>query len=291
MSKDDVLKQAKTLLRDSLLDNLLDDVSRLRSTPRVWIELPDSLVNSVFGNEDSGLPSGRIVEIYGAESHGKTALLYWLLGWVQKRGGVAVLADSESTLDLRWAKRLGVNANDLLLLQLEEGYQDSETNKWVPAEGMEDLFEHMQKVVDSSHADLDVPVIIGWDSLPGTLTRRELAGDYGESPIAERASVLSRCVPKLATYLASSPVTLVYINQLRTSINPWASFADTPGGRALKFFTSVRIKVTRVAKRQAGIICKCVNIKNRLGTPHKEASFNLDFSKGFRWIKTRTKKR
>ncbi len=264
---------------------------QVKSNVTVWVDTGDEQLNSVLGDPDKGIPGGRIIELYSAESHGKTTIALWLLGLFQRADGLAIFADVESTYDEAWAKKQGVDTDDLLILQL--GDRLVSKNTYEP-EGMEDLFEKMASVARICREDNpEMPVILAWDSVAATPTRKELAGDYADEGYALQARALSKGLRKLYGELRGSGVVLLCINQTRTVIGGYRPYQETPGGKALKFYSSVRAKVQRVRKLETqGVIeCELRNVKNKISPPFQMNKLSIDFQRGLRWVKTKKKKK
>ena len=237
--------------------------------PSIPMGLP-SIDWGVFGC--GGWPRGRIVEIFGVESGGKTAIASHTIGQCQKTGGVAAFIDVEHALDPTFAAKLGVNMDELLISQPDCG---------------EDALEIVDAIVEAQAAD-----IIVIDSVSALVPRAELEGDMGDSHMGLAARLMSQAMRKLVGKTAKSNTTVMFINQIRDKIG--LVFGDpttTSGGRALKFAASVRIDVRRVATSKGGLIkegddiighkihWKCV--KNKVGPPFKEGDTTLIYETGF----------
>ena len=237
--------------------------------PSIPMGLP-SIDRGVLGC--GGWPRGRIVEIYGIESGGKTAIASHTIGRCQKAGGVAVFVDAEHALDPTFAAKLGVNMDELLVSQPDCGEQ---------------ALEVVDAIVDSQLADLIVV-----DSVSALVPRAELEGDMGDSHMGLQARLMSQAMRKLVGKTAKTNTTVMFINQIREKIG--LVFGDpttTSGGKALKFAASVRVDIRRVANSKGGLIkegdeiighkihWKCV--KNKVGPPFKEGDTTLLYETGF----------
>lgn len=249
-----------------------------------WVDTGSPKFNSVFGDPVLGLPLGRIVGIIGGESHGKSTIAYWLAGMCQKAGGIVFLADEEGGFRENWANLLGVDTTSSII-PITLGFREKKGKGGkieIEPEGLEDLFAKFELATETMRKDFpDVPTFIIWDSVASTLTRKELEGDYDDESIAQGARVISRGLRKFCRILIGSKVTLVYINQLRTRIGGFGPATNTmPGGRALKYYSSVIAEVARTSIRDGYITCLAKNKKNKVAHPFKEVNFRIDFEKG-----------
>ncbi len=267
-------KEAKVLGAD--IEDTLDAIRtkfgdeaimKLGDRPKVSI---DAISTGSIGLDAAlgigGLPRGRIIEVFGPESSGKTTLSLHVIAEAQKKGGICAFIDAEHAMDPQYSARLGVNIKELLLSQPDTGEQ---------------ALEIVESLVRSGK--IDVIVI---DSVAALTPKDEIEGDMGQSHVGKQARLMSQALRKLTAIVARSKTIVIFINQIRMQIGVmFGNPETTPGGKALKFYTSIRIDIRRIAQIKKGeeIVGGRVRakvVKNKVAAPFKQTEFDLMYNEG-----------
>ncbi len=244
-----------------------DSIMKLGDKPRVNIgAIPTGSLGLDWALGIGGMPRGRIIEIFGPESSGKTTLALHVVAEAQKKGGVCAYIDAEHAMDPEYAKKLGVKLDDLLISQPDTG-------------------EQALDIVDSliRTNKMDVVVI---DSVAALVPKDEIEGDMGAQQMGKQARLMSQALRKLTAITAKSKTVVIFINQIRMQIGVmFGNPETTPGGKALKFYTSVRLDIRRIAQIKKGeeIVGGRVRVKvvkNKVAAPFKQTEFDLMYNEG-----------
>ena len=244
-----------------------DSIMKLGDAPKVDINaIPTGSIGLDAALGIGGMPRGRIVEIFGPESSGKTTLSLHVVAEAQKLGGICAYIDAEHAMDPEYSKKIGVKINELLISQPDTGEQ---------------ALEIVESLVRSGK--MDVIVI---DSVAALTPKDEIEGDMGQQHVGKQARLMSQALRKLTAIVARSKTVVIFINQIRMQIGVmFGNPETTPGGKALKFYTSVRLDIRRIAQIKKGeeVMGGRVRVKvvkNKVAAPFKQTEFDLMYNEG-----------